>query len=473
MTGLAALAHDRGYRIVVAILGTTNLLLAQNTARLLSGLGLAQGLTSDYAWVHLDPNLTKQRLGRELTHALASGQTVLITVLKNSRRLHSLAQHLDRLDLTGMSALILDDEADQASLNTLVSVGEQSPTYRSLVEILASLDSHLYVQVTATPFAPLLLEPADQLSPTFVEFLEPGPGYTGAKEFFIDDADQVVRLVPAGEALRQNPAQLPLGLMQAFANYLLGASLLLASDPASAPVSMLVHPTHRTGIHERVAVLLRRELTDLRDVLEAITDPAELPEPFPSQLANLIAFGVPSIPDSDLMRELHRVVRLAKISVVNSTVEQDSIVWSSSPAHVLVGGNKLDRGFTVEGLTVSYLSRSTSTQADTLAQRARAFGYRKEYLPYCRFFANSSTVDAFRSSVQTEEAMRVELKQWVLDGRDLSEWGSHIGFILGDGLTPTRKPVAPWLTRSPTRGWHVLSNPDLSEGNACTAAGSV
>jgi hypothetical protein len=462
MTGMAALAHDMGYRLVIAVLGTTNLLLTQNTSRLLSDLGLSSGLTSDYSWVHLDPSLSKQRLGREITHALGSGQTVLITVLKHSRRLRSLAEHLDRLNLNGVSALILDDEADQASLNTMVAVGEQSPTYRALVEITSLLPSHLYVQVTATPFAPLLLDAGDLLSPSFVEFLEPGPGYTGAKEFFVDEASTVVRLVAAGEAMRQNPTQLPLGLMHAFANYLLGASHLLVADPTSAPVSMLVHPTHRIAVHERIAVLLRRKLTELRESFEAASDPSQLPEPFPSEYQDLLNHGVPSVGGIEVMEQLRRVSRLAKISVVNSTVEQDSVVWSSSPAHILVGGNKLDRGFTVEGLTVSYLSRSTSTQADTLAQRARAFGYRKEYLPYCRFFANSSTVDAFRSSVQTDEAMRIELRQWIADGRDLADWSSHVGFMLGDGLTPTRRPVAPWLSRSPSRGWHVLANPDMS-----------
>jgi hypothetical protein len=251
-------------------------------------------------------------------------------------------------------------------------------------------------------------------------------------------------------------------LRQATANYLLGAALLLLHEPDSAPVSMLVHPTHRVAIHDRVALLLRREFRSIQERLETSTTIVDLPEPFQSQLADLIQHGVEPVDETELLNELRTIVRLAHISVVNSAAEQDSISWAASPAHVLVGGNKLDRGFTVEGLTVTYLSRSTTTQADTLAQRARAFGYRRDYLPYCRFFASRSTVDAFAASALTEDAMRLDLKEWVDDGQPLAGWANHVGFILGDNLIPTRRSVAPFLVRTPNRGWHFVANPDLA-----------
>src|SRR5262249_26495872 len=152
---------------------------------------------------------------------------------------------------------------------TQVQQGLESPTYAAIGNLVAALGDHVFVQVTATPFAPLLLEAGDLLSPSFVEVLEPGPGYTGAKEFFIDESDAVVRLVGASEALRTPPTHLPTGLRQALASYLLGAAILLHEDSGNAPVSMLVHPTHRTNVHERVALLLRREIQGLRDRLDA------------------------------------------------------------------------------------------------------------------------------------------------------------------------------------------------------------
>lgn len=463
MTGLAALGSDRGYRLVVAILGSTNLLLSQNTARLLEGLGITAA-GSAYTWAHLDPTVERRNLGREVARNLASGRSVIVTVLKNSQRLKSLAEQIDRADVDAM-ALVLDDEADQASLNTLVAHGLQSPTYSAIATLMSSLKRHLYVQVTATPFAPLLLEGTDLLSPSFVEVLGVGPGYTGAQEFFIENEPAVVRLVGTGEALSRPPTVIPHGLRQALINFLVGSGILLANGDEAAPVSMLVHPTHRTAIHDRVATLVHRELASLRRDLERAESLRDLDTEFTQQHDDLVAFGAAVVPPDALISSLRRVLRLVKVWVVNSTADQDKVVWAASPVHVLIGGNKLDRGFTVEGLTVSYLSRTASTQADTLAQRARAFGYRGEYLPYCRFFANSATVEAFRASVLTDEAMRVELTEWMDAGHELSGWAEHVGFLLGEGLAPTRNPVAPWLVRTPARGWHVLANPDTSEAS--------
>ncbi len=381
MSGLAALAHDKGYRLVIAILGSTNLLLSQNTTRMLRGLGQSDDLRSDYSWVHLDPTLERQRLGAEIQGAIESDRTAFVTVLKHSRRLQTLADQLGRLDLSETSVLVLDDEGDQASLNTLVAQGRESPTYRAIGDLADALPSHLYLQVTATPFAPLLLESNDRLSPSFVEFLEPGAGYTGAREFFIDHGDEVIRLVSAGEALSQPPAMLPIGLRQALANYLLGAAHLLATDPLSAPVSMLVHPTHLVAIHERVTTLIRREIDDLRTTIGSIDDPRQLPEPYLGQYRDLLRWGLQPTDGDRLMTQLRRVLQLIKIWTVNSAADQDSIRWAMSPAHILVGGNKLDRGFTVEGLTVTYLSRQTSVQADTLAQRLEPLAIARNTFP--------------------------------------------------------------------------------------------
>ena len=88
--------------------------------------------------------------------------------------------------------------------------------------------------------------------------------------------------------------------------------------------------------------------------------------------------------------------------------------------HVLVGGNKLDRGFTVEGLTVTYMNRPASDQIDTLEQRARAFGYRGDLLPYCQFFATPRTLKVLREIVDTEYDLRANLRDWLDGGHAVS-----------------------------------------------------
>ncbi len=124
-------------------------------------------------------------------------QTVLRTVMKNYARLRHLGELLADLDLTGIPCLLIDDEADQASLNTKAQKQQQSTTYRQLLEVRRRLPVHTLVQYTATPQAPLLISLIDALSPEFVSVLRPGKQYTGGRTFFL--IDQLIRIIPDSE----------------------------------------------------------------------------------------------------------------------------------------------------------------------------------------------------------------------------------------------------------------------------------
>jgi hypothetical protein len=76
------------------------------------------------------------------------------------------------LDLSGRPVLVIDDEADQASLNAKVNSGEQTTTYTRIMELRSEIPHHTFLQYTATPQAPLLINIIDLLSPNFVEVLE-------------------------------------------------------------------------------------------------------------------------------------------------------------------------------------------------------------------------------------------------------------------------------------------------------------
>src|SRR3712207_1051849 len=132
---------------------------------------------------------------KELTDWLSRGRTVVIPLLKHAGRINSLAQVLRTVRVEA-PVLVVDDEADQASLNTEVGFASESRTYEAIAALRASVPLHLYVQFTATPYAPLLLERDDRLRPDFVEMLTPGTGYTGGREFFVDNADTVIRAIP-------------------------------------------------------------------------------------------------------------------------------------------------------------------------------------------------------------------------------------------------------------------------------------
>ncbi|MGD9962033.1 Z1 domain-containing protein [Nocardioides sp.] len=453
ITALAAAAADAGYQVIVALLGSTNLLLDQNRDRLESSLGVTS--RSDYVWIS-ETNPATETAGKKLRKFIDMGRVCLVPVLKHAGRIRAVAKQLEKIP-DDLRVLIIDDEADQASLNT--SKDAESSTYAAIRELRNAVPSHLFVQYTATPYAPLLLDAADILSPQHVEFLTPGKGYTGGKQFFIDNAERVVRNVPLldEQASKTPPLQLQKSLHNALSSFIAGSALLLLHDAASPPISMLVHSTARNDVQARYEFLIRRQLEQWRkSIVEG--DISSVPGAILEERNRIVANGADDVDDVAFVTKLKVVISEAMTWLVNSTADVNKVDWHVSPIHVLVGGNKLDRGFTVEGLTVTYMNRPASPQVDTLEQRARAFGYRADLLPYCQFFASKKTVRSLTEVVHTEEDLRARLRDHVEGGGSVHTWAREIGILLPEGMMPTRSSVVSALSRMGL-GWHQMRTP--------------
>lgn len=453
ITGLIAAAADAGYRLVIAMLGSTNLLLDQNRARIEEALGL--GSRRDYTWVR-ESNPRGAKAAANLRDYLERGRIVFVPVLKHAGRIAELAAVLESMG--DVPTLIIDDEADQASLNT--ESKSASATYRAIKHLRSQTPRHLYTQFTATPYAPLLLDSSDMLHPDKVVFLTPGAGYTGGRQFFVDHADAVVRDVPMLEEQQSKtaPIELPNSLVVALASFFTGTAMLLRRDLSSSPVSMLIHSTARNDVQQRYEFLVRRQL---KSWLNSLSTEDSLPSVMRDEAQRLEGLGVEPMPEVSLARGIEQCIRECELWLVNSTSALQSVDWTVSPVHILIGGNKLDRGFTVEGLTVTYLNRPSSPQVDTLEQRARAFGYRSELLPFCQFFASKRTVRGLREIVFTELDLRARLEEHVSSGGSTATWAREVGLLLPAGMAPTRSAVLDALTHV-EHGWQVLRNPLLA-----------
>ena len=459
ITALIAAAADQGYQIIVAVLGGTNLLLDQNKNRLESALGTQS--RKDYRWV-TETNPSGVSTAKRIGDRVENGRAVLIPVLKHAGRLNALAAVLDAVPgIERVPVLIIDDEADQASLNT--SSAAESKTYEAIRILRSRVPKHLYVQYTATPYAPLMLDADDLLSPDFVEFLEPGSGYTGGREFFVEFADQVIRDVPLldEQAPKTLPLELPLSLTSALGSFIAGAATLVERQPDAAPVSMLVHSTQRNDVQERYRFLIERELRKWRLVADKSASIADLPDAVQRERVTLTERGAPDLDDGSFLEKVRWVLRETSLWLVNSTSALNKVGWNVTPVHVLIGGNKLDRGFTVEGLTVTYMNRPPSAQVDTLEQRARAFGYRRDQLPYCQFFATKRTIRSLRDIVFTEYDLRAQLRDHVDAGGTVHSWARDVGLMLPDNMKPTRDAVVSQLDYR-GMGWTAVRLPRLT-----------
>lgn len=461
MTALMATAADAGYNIIIALLGTTNILLSQNARRITRALGI--DTRSDYAWVAMQ-NPKGASASKDLAEWLTKGRYVFVPVLKNKGRIEDLTRVLSAVpSIPSARMLIVDDEADQGSLNTAVRKGAESAVYSAIDTLRVTVPNHCFLQYTATPYAPLLLDETDPLFPRFVKFLCPGRGYIGGREFFVDHKDTAVRFIPAGDeqSTARLPIEIPASLRPALWSFVIGSALMLETIPDAPPISMMVHSTHRKEVQERYHFLLGRELRSYQAAVQKANSLEDLPLIARGEYERLAGLGVPPVDDRVALARLQYVLKEIKLWLLNSATAIKNVDWNISPIHLLVGGNKLDRGFTVEGLTVTYMNRPASEQVDTIEQRARAFGYRSEFLPFCQFFASARTIKMLREIVFTEYDLRATMQDYVEDGRTIAEWSREIGLLLPGGAKPTRDAVVRELSKT-SFGWYQLRRPTLS-----------
>lgn len=459
-----ALARDNGYGLVIVLAGTKNTLRSQSEHRLKKDLGLMNG--SDH-WHHFSnptKKLRSQIEGRiDDWRKKHSRKSLLVTVLKHGGHLDKLTEVLGSVNLTDVPTLIVDDESDQASLNTnanrirtnRVPATAMSTTYERILGLRDVLPHHSYLQYTATPQANLLLAQTDLLNPSFSELVTPGDAYTGGHAFFKGAAGLTVDIPPGDVPTAQTPLKSPpKSLLSALRYFLLvAAQHALTRDrkslkPKDRNRSMMVHPAAATASHKVYKGWVERAYRSLKKMVgdEHTTKPAAVAAIFQSEYVSL-AKTYPGIkPLGDLIEAMvEDVFTDLDHAEVNSTPEANEVDWTATRYWILIGGANLDRGYTVEGLCITYMPRALggSPAADTLQQRARFFGYKKSYLGLCRVFLQAGVRQAFTEYIEHEDFIREALEKH--RGKPLRDWRRD--FILTQMLRPTRLNVIGLGTR--------------------------
>ncbi|MCW3045756.1 MAG: sle [Solirubrobacterales bacterium] len=506
-TGVAAKAVDAGYRLIIVLTGTTDLLRGQTQRRLDKELvgfeNLMRGvddddeealLTVDYAsdpdWDAfvrhgaLPSTLGVSDVYRLTTHAgdyksLKQGissldfdrfdpaqplnaaanlhrvPTRIAIVKKNKSVLKKLVADLKRITakLADIPALIIDDESDQASINTSnPQKWEQGRTERTAINELISQLLHLlprgqYVGYTATPFANVFVDPSDAVDifpRDFILALDRAPGYMGARDFHDLDRmpeDDVPTVATSNELAFIRPVgdeDAEAALQEALDQFVLTGAIKLYREQVDGQAGRFKH--HTMLVHESVKQADHRDLADaIRDLwrtagyygagglrrLEELFDRDVLPvmevrsegEPVPASFSDVKPFvGEVVTRIEGSANDPALIVNGDKDAAREDVDFERRAVW-----RILVGGTKLSRGFTVEGLTVSYYRRVTK-QADTLMQMGRWFGFRAGYKDLVRLYigrgapgTSGTALDlyhAFEAACRSEELFRAELERY-------------------------------------------------------------
>lgn len=409
---------------------------------------------------------------------------LVAVVKKNSSVLKNLNSDLRRAarlneDLKHLPVLVIDDESDQASINTKKQKKEEPKEERErtavneqITELLSNCPRAQYVGYTATPFANVFVDPSDpvDLYPrNFVLMLSEPPAYRGAKWFhdrmdFADAPEEATRENSQSKAFirdivdsrgldddlfEQERAE---ELKEALDMFVLTGAIKKfreAKHPGHTfkHHTMLVHEGTGTAIHgdgKKILEKIWRERgynlarpnpemkrlfeDDLRDVMniERYREGFAIPQTYEELL--------PYINEAyaEMMVGVHSGE--SPILQVDTEGKQSPNFESGRVWKVLVGGAKLSRGYTVEGLTISYFRRRAGS-ADTLMQTGRWFGFRKGYQDLVRLYAPVDLVELFEAAMHDEEVFRENIKIYAEEPQDPDK-----------RLTPSR--IAPLVRQS-------------------------
>jgi hypothetical protein len=500
-TGVVAKAIDAGYRLVIVLTGTTNMLRAQTQRRLdieLCGRENIEreisphddkaheyqedpdwkndrfvrhgGRPSDagYPDIHRLSNhagdYKRLRMGFEFKRRernkkfydpanLFTSDARLVVAKKNARVLQDLVADLGRISdrLGEVPVLIIDDESDQASVNTVSPKKWQEDSKkrtainRLIGQLLRMMPRAQYVGYTATPYANVFIDPSDveDIFPRDFLISLPRPeGYMGADDFHDFDSELPLDERPLETSkerahvryLSDEPDENE--LRRALDMFVLTGAVKLYRQRHGHTYrhhTMLVHEAMGKDSHRQTAELIKNlwntggyygpaGLKRLRDLYHS--------DVLPVSRAQAPTMQTPDNFD-DLRDDIGKALELisppdrnsSPVIVVNSDTDlerqQESLDFDKREIwRILVGGNKLARGFTVEGLTVTYYRRATS-QVDTLMQMGRWFGFRRGYRDLVRLYITPELHELFEAACRDEEFLRRELRQYATpaDGR--------------------------------------------------------
>jgi hypothetical protein len=460
-TALAAKAADAGFRLIILLTGTLESLRRQTQERLDEGfVGLDSSEMLQQPQVRTNRavgvGVIDQRraagvftsrsrdFSRELMTQLgfrlnAFQEPVLVVVKKNHKILQNLEKWLESYNAGAdgkISAplLLIDDEADSASINTNPTAANPTSINERIRAILALFHQSSYVGFTATPFANVFIDPdtadamiGDDLFPRdFIYSLEAPSNYMGPQAIFgdplsdilrwIDDADEVF---PAKHKSTHPVDVLPESLSEAVRSFIVATTVRDLRDEGPTHRSMLVNVSRFTAVQDQVAALLDAEVRDVqRDIrnFSQLDPEAALENP---GMAALHATWQREFADAGfewpvVQKALHESVQPISVRSVNQRSRAASLDYKAHKENglrvIAVGGNSLSRGLTLEGLSTSYFFRN-SQMYDTLLQMGRWFGYRGGYEDLCRLWLTEEAAEWYAHITAAADELREEFKR--------------------------------------------------------------
>ncbi len=451
----SAFALDNGYKCIIIYGGYDTKLLAQTSDRFKKTFDIDDESveSNEPELFSTDDTESIGSLDDDVLNKIVDiGKPIIFVSMKRPKALSKINNALEKIKNYNLKTFIIDDEGDQASLNTEFRKNSQSATYSEIVRMKKILNSPLYLSVTATPQANVLLGEYSELKPTDLFLIEPGDGYTGAEFFHMDD--KRIAEVSEDDKTLLNDGEIPQSLVVAV-NYFLLASALMKKHSFNY-TDMIIH-THRTNNeHKNVYSYIYNYIQSIKDNIKDNDPELEFQLELIRNVYNDLYFSremikkysFDSIKDAlvEVIRNTHPILQDSKGAATQGNVKYKN-------HKIYIGGDLLQRGLTFKFLITTYFTRwpKNSGNMDTTIQRARWFGYRSKYLDFCKVFTTKQIQIEYSALTDSENDLWEQC--YSIEKGELS-----IDDIVIDAdsstLNPTRPNVVSWKKVKFNRKWN-------------------
>lgn len=395
MFGVISAAADEGFGIFI-LLTTDNVLLQQQTLERAKTELLNFCICGEDDYIKFSTNNLRK--------------PTLIVLKKNGSVLKKWKNNFASTHFCiGNPLFIMDDEADAASLNTLVNKNRQSTINKNLDEIKKTTSCSIYMQVTATPQSILLQTAISGWKPQYIYYFKPGRNYIGGDFFFKEKNDHLI-ITDSDEAdnFLEDDEKPENGLKNALIMHLISSAdiLLKGGDVCN----FLVHPSMKTDLHEKFAEKIGDYLNELSI---NINNPIAI-----ESLENNYTHLKQTKNDLSGFKEIHRLVKekletdKVNILLINSKSSYKENTQYSKGINIIIGGNSLGRGITFPKLqTIYYCRVAKNPQADTMWQHSRMFGYDRDQ-GLVRVFMPKMIAKLFADINETNNSLIAQIEKY-------------------------------------------------------------
>lgn len=411
---LTALAFDNGYNILVIYGGYDTSLLKQTTERFMDTFDASGEITYDGdapAVFTTDDSAQILSIDDEImTDLLENNKPVIFVSMKRPAAMKKINTLFKRLDKSEFKAFIIDDEGDQASLNTAKDkINNSSATYKQIQEMKKQLSNPMYLSVTATPQANIFLNQWSALRPDSIRLIQPGIGYQGAEAYHIVESN-IVEFVSDEDHDDLVNGTMPDSLWLAIRYFIVAsaAKRKLSSSSKEKYSDMIIHAFREVSQHSNIYTSVESYIKTIREAFE-YDDYDEVAfymnefkqcydDHFDNYVKNQMKF-------EDLYDELRTVIKKVKVILKNgigkTTQGNENLKWHK----IYIGGDLLQRGLTFKNLITTYFTRwaTGGGNMDTNLQRARWFGYRQKYIHLCKIFTTPTIAQEFTALAEIED----------------------------------------------------------------------